>query len=116
MFENKRALKRHHLIFYLEVYDEANGDLLGHVVDITTKGVKLVSRNPIVIGKSYKMKMALPEGYFREKELAFEAKSRWSTNDINPDFYDTGFEFSDDIDIRAADVIFTLIEELGFNQ
>lgn len=41
MTEDGRTLKRRHLIFYLEVFNEDNDELLGHVVDITTKGIKL---------------------------------------------------------------------------
>ncbi len=116
MSDEERTLRRRHLIFYLEVFDVESGDLVGHVVDITTKGVKLVSREPLETGKDFKLRMALPEGYFTQKELEFEAKSLWCTNDVNPDFFDTGFEFSDTIDSQAADVILTLIEDLGFNQ
>ncbi|MCK5405314.1 MAG: PilZ domain-containing protein [Desulfobulbaceae bacterium] len=114
MAEDDRTLKRRHLIYYLEVYDEASEELLGHLVDITTSGIKIVSKKPIDMGKVFKMRMSLPDGYFKENEVHFEGKSKWSGNDINPDFYDTGFEVPNlDKDVRK--IIIKLITWLGFN-
>ena len=68
MAEEGRALNRRHLIYYfLEVNDIGSGELLGHLVDITTKGIKLVSKHPIETGKKFKLQMLLPEDYFHER-------------------------------------------------
>jgi len=114
MADDGRALKRRHLIYYLEVYDRDTSNLLGHVVDITTKGMKLVSKKPLEVGKNYNLQMLLPEDYFHERAIRFEAESLWSTNDVNPDFYDTGFKLSN-MNREASDIIVTLINQLGFN-
>ena len=114
MDEQTRNLQRRHLIFYLEVYDDATDELLGHLVDLTTKGLKLVSKNTIPDGKTYTMRMTLPEDYFEEKILRFEATSRWCTNAVNPDFYDTGFQV-DDLDKNTIDIVGKLIQALGFS-
>jgi hypothetical protein len=110
-----RILKRRHLIYYLEVYDGESDLLLGHLVDITTRGVKLVSKAPIELGKSFKLRMMLPEGYFQEKVVYIEATSKWSNNDVNPDFYDTGLEVKP-LDIRARQIIMKLVNLIGFNE
>lgn len=115
MGTENRVLKRRHLIFYLEVYDDQTGELLGHVVDVTTQGMKLVSKNPIPSAKEYRLRMALPEGYFDQPALSFEAKSLWSYNDINPDFFDTGFEIKNVMDPKTIQILAGLINQLGFN-
>ncbi|MBU0731087.1 MAG: PilZ domain-containing protein [Proteobacteria bacterium] len=115
MAEEDRGLKRRHLIFYLEVYDENTNELLGHVVDLTTRGIKLVSKLPIPVGSVHKLRMELPEGYFEEKTLHFEAKCLWSTNDVNPDFFDAGFELTKGLDRMTRDILLGLIDQLGFN-
>ena len=69
--QKQRELKRRHLFFYLEVYDVVTGELLGNLVDITTRGIKLVSKNQIPINKTYVLRMVLPEGYFTENEIPF---------------------------------------------
>ena len=109
-----RALKRRHLIYYLEVYDDETGELLGHLVDITTEGVKLVSKTFIEKDKTYRLRMQLPEGYFDETVLRFEAMSLWSSNDVNPDFFDTGFRAVWQ-DKRARGVVASLVDQFGFN-
>jgi len=112
--EEARALERRHLIYYLEVHDDATGKLLGHLVDITTEGIKLVSKGAIPKDKVFLLRMDLPVDYFDEKVLRFEAKSLWSTNDVNPDFYDTGFSVSG-MDKRAKDIVSGLVGQFGFN-
>ncbi len=109
-----RTLKRRHLIYYLEVYDDDTGKLLGHLVDITTRGIKLVSKEPIEPDRVYRMRMMLPDGYFKEKVIHFEGHAVWSGNDINPDFYDTGFDVPD-LDKEVRKIIIKLINWLGFN-
>ncbi len=110
--EETRRLQRRHLIYYLEVYDEDSGQLLGHLVDITTEGVKLISKSPIENGRTFRLRMQLPETFFAEKELRFSAKSLWSSNAVNPDFYDTGF--AAELDLRAKDIVGGLVRQFGF--
>lgn len=114
MTDETRSLKRRHLVYYLEVYDDDANELLGHLVDLTTSGLKLVSKQRIPTNRSYRLRMMLPEGYFSQKDLYFEAKSLWSSNDINPDFYDTGFS-SPKLEPVAQNIIMDLVSQLSFN-
>ncbi len=109
-----RILKRRHLIYYLEVHDGKSGSLLGHLVDLTTKGVKLVSREPIATDTELTLKMMLPDEYSEEKFVSFKAKSIWSGKDVNPDFYATGF-IAPDLSKDVKDIFKSLIDEAGFN-
>lgn len=92
---NQRKVARRHLIYYLRVFDSKTNKLVGNLVDISTRGIMLVSDNPIEINKRYHLKMVLPETIEGSKEVEFEAESRWCQNDTNQDFYDTGFELID---------------------
>ena len=47
---DNRRLKRWHLIYYLRVFEQGSMDLFGHVVDITTQGMRLVNTEPITPG------------------------------------------------------------------
>lgn len=114
MKDETRSLKRRHLVYYLEVYDDDANELLGHLVDLTTTGLKLVSKKRIPTNRNYKLRMMLPEGYFSQKDLYFEAKSMWSSNDINPDFYDTGFA-APELDPAAQNIILDLVSQISFN-
>ncbi len=114
MTDETRSLKRRHLIYYLEVYDDGANELLGHLVDLTTTGLKLVSKQRIPTNRTYRLRMMLPEGYFSQKDLYFEAQSMWSSNDINPDFYDTGFS-APKMDPTAQNIILDLVSQISFN-
>ncbi|MDG4475560.1 PilZ domain-containing protein [Thiovibrio frasassiensis] len=114
MADETRSLKRRHLVYYLEVYDDDANELLGHLVDLTTSGLKLVSKQRIPTNRNYRLRMMLPEGYFSQKDLYFEAKSMWSSNDINPDFYDTGFA-APELAPAAQDIIRDLVSQISFN-
>ncbi|MEW6427225.1 MAG: PilZ domain-containing protein [Thermodesulfobacteriota bacterium] len=109
-----RTLKRRHLIYYLEVFDEDTGRLLGHLVDITTRGIKLISKEAVPLDRVYRMRMHLPEGYFKECVVHFEGRAVWSGNDVNPDFFDTGFDVPN-LDKNVRKIIIKLINWLGFN-
>ncbi len=109
-----RIMKRRHLVYYLEVFDATTGKQVGNLVDITTRGCKLVSRNLIPKDQSMTLKIVLPDDFYSAKELVFEARSVWSSNDINPDFYDTGFEVPH-MGLEDRKVIRRLIERVGFN-
>ncbi len=43
----KRQLKRWQLVFYLRVFDFNSGDLVGHLVNVHTEGMMLISDHPI---------------------------------------------------------------------
>ncbi|MEN8140340.1 MAG: PilZ domain-containing protein [Thermodesulfobacteriota bacterium] len=114
MNQDARILKRRHLIYYLEVRDAASDEVLGNLVDITTRGCKLVSKVPIPTDQTHSLRLALPHDFYEKKDLVFEARSVWSANDINPDFFDTGFEVPR-LGVTERKAIRRLIERLGFN-
>jgi len=109
-----RHLKRRHIIYYLEVFDQTTGKLLGHLVDLTVKGMKLISKEAIDPGQTFSLRMIMPEEYCPEREVHFEATSSWCSQDINPDFYATGFHCPD-LDENTRRLFMILINQIGFN-
>jgi hypothetical protein len=109
----QRRLKRRHLIYYLRVFDAKTEQLIGHLVDITTEGVMLISESPKVTGVDYDLRMVLPTEIVGKKEINFSAQSIWCRKDINPDFYATGFRL---IDMEQEDrhTVEWLIDQFGF--
>lgn len=111
--DNKRSVPRRHLIYYLRVFDVETNSLLGNLVDISTKGMMVVSEQRVEPGKKYRLRMVLPDTVDGRKEVEFDAESRWCQNDTNEDFYDTGFElmnpqteFLDAVDRLVEDYLF----------
>lgn len=108
-----RQVERRHLVFYLRVFDGMSTDVIGHIVDISAKGVMLISDAPIAVGESFRLRMRLPSRIANKDELIFSATSRWCKQDINPDFYITGFEIFD-VEEEITKYILCLIDDFGF--
>jgi hypothetical protein len=106
----RRALKRWHLIFYLRVFDEESAAVLGHIVDISESGMMLVSDDPIPVCKDFHVWVDVPSETGPRQRIQLKVRSLWSHNDINPDFYDTGF-FIKDASADTVDKLTQLIED-----
>ena len=111
--EEKRKLKRRHLIYYLRVFDRNANMLIGHLVDITAEGLMLISEDPIDANSTFQLKMDLPQGMGNKEQLSFDARSVWHRKDINPRFYNTGFQFRKVTRNHFA-VIEQLLDDFGF--
>ena len=112
--KEQRRMKRRHLIYYLEAIDRETGKLIGFLVDITTKGIMLMSKTPIETGKIFQLRILLKTDLSEKKYLNFDAKSKWCEKSINTEIYDTGFELINK-DISDFREIEEVIDELGFN-
>ena len=62
------------------------------MVDISSGGMMLISEDPIKTGPVYELRMVLPVDIEGNREITFSAKSKWCSEDENPDFYNTGFQ------------------------
>ena len=109
----QRKHDRKYLIYYLRVFDRNTEELLGNLVDITTEGLMLISESPIETDMIFELKMDLPEEIRGSRQIVFDAQSRWCKNDVNPDFYDTGFLLSN-ISSNDISIIESLIQDFYF--
>jgi len=113
MQQEKRKLKRRHLIYYLKVKDRDTEKSIGFLVDITTQGIMLMSEFPLDVGTTYHLKVLVQSEEDETKYLFFDAKSKWCERSVNTDFYDSGLEL---INVAPDDFIQIqkIIDELGF--
>lgn len=111
--DDRRAVMRRHLIYYLRVWDKNSDKLLGHIVDINTGGFMLISEKKIELEQTFDLEIhwKSPEG--EEIKIDFKAESRWSSNDVNSAFFDTGFKLLGPTD-DVLEPIKKMIEEYGF--
>ena len=113
MQHEKRVLKRVHLIYYLRIFDLDSGINIGHLVDITTQGIMMISEEKIPTDKAYSFSMKLPEIITGRAEINFRANCLWSKKDFNPDFYVSGFKIKE-ISPEEIKIITALINSYGF--
>ena len=110
-----REVNRRYLVFYLRIYDGMSSKILGHLVDISEKGMMLISDNPIPVNENYRMRMRLPTQMKERSEIMFDATSRWCKSDANPDFFLAGFQMHD-LEQSNRDLILTLIRDFSYNE
>ncbi|MCP4753770.1 MAG: PilZ domain-containing protein [Proteobacteria bacterium] len=112
--EEKRHIKRKHLVYYLRVFDTQNDKAIGRMLDITNKGMMIFGEDRLPLNKVYSLKLVLPDTIGGKEVITFEAESLRCEKDVNPDFYNTGFKI---ISIVEDDIltIQRLIERFGFN-
>ena len=78
-----------------EVYDDKTDQELGYVVNITNEGIMITHDQSIDVNVDYHLKLVLSAEIEGKKELHFTARSRWTEEDSESDFYNTGFQFID---------------------
>lgn len=110
--EERRKIKRKYLAFFTRVFDRSSGDLIGHLADLSSEGMMVISETPIHIEIDFDLQMDLAGPYFEKEHLDFSAQSVWCLPDINPNFWNTGFRITSitDEDIRILERI---IEDFG---
>ena len=91
----KRKTERPGLKVYLQVVDRETDRILGYAVDVTDKGFMLTSEQAIDTGLTFQLRLKLSAEIEGIKELDFTAVSRWSDQDPDTDFFNTGFQFID---------------------
>lgn len=108
----QRSFSRHHLIYYLRVFDGISNRVIGHIVDISPHGLMLITDEPIAIQEEFRMRMRFPGTGSEQEELLFNAVCKWCREDENPEFYIAGFQI-EDLPDPATNFIQGLIAEFG---
>lgn len=111
----KRRLQRRYLFRYLNVFDRNTDELFGLLSDITIEGCMLLCESDIKINNIFNLKLEFPPEIAEPREINFDAESRWSNADINPNYTSAGFQFQN-ISQAGKDAINLLISELGFEK
>ena len=88
--EGRRA-QRSHLIYYLPVFEQDSGELVGYLADLTTEGLMVISDRKVAAGRTFRLRMDLPKKMKGTRQVLFKARAMWCKPDANPDFYNTGF-------------------------
>ena len=89
----RRKVKRPYLMYYTNVYDAQ--ELLGRLVDLTPQGAMVISEKPVPVDQVKQLRLELSDDFSERRFLEFSARSLWCKPDIDPQFYDTGFELLD---------------------
>jgi c-di-GMP-binding flagellar brake protein YcgR len=111
--QDRRIQERRNLIYYLQVVEKGTNRLLGRLVDITADGMMMIADHQLAPLAIFQLRLQLPQEGFEQEFLDLEARSLWCRPDVNPNFFDTGFEFFNLTD-RDRRIIQGLVAIYGF--
>lgn len=112
--QERRKSKRRFIMYYTRVFDRSTGAVLGYLIDLSPQGAMVVSEEPFVAHKLYRLRMDVPEEFEIRACLDFEAVCVWSRTDTaDPRFYESGLHLQE---VPGEDValIERIIQEYGF--
>lgn len=112
--KDRRTAERHNLIMYLRVHDQETDELVGHVVDVSTGGMMLVTDAPFQPKTEHKLRVVLPyTEQDEERTLDIDAECRWCGPDANDDYFDAGFRFTEP-NAKLREMITDVVDDVGF--
>jgi len=89
----KRKHRRVNLLYYLKVFDLTTGKHLGHLVEISSGGFKMLSKAPVNPGQELHCRIELPETVCGHDTFTAKLHCCWRQKDLNPDYFAAGFKF-----------------------
>ncbi len=107
-----RQTDRISLVYYLKVFDGLGNKILGHVVNISDKGLQLLCDDAVEPNEDYRLRLRLPPFMQESQELVFRGTSRWCREDESSGYYLVGFQLRD-LEPRTKKIFKRLMTELG---
>ena len=112
---DQRLADRSSLVFYLRVFDGLSNKILGHLIDISERGVLLATDEPVEPNENHRLRIRLPACIRDRHELLLKGTSRWCRQDLEQDTYLAGFQVYD-VDDNSRKVVQRLIDDLGYQE
>ena len=114
--QERRKISRKYLAIYSRVFDRASGQVLGYLSDLTGEGAMIISDASMVDNRDISLRFDLPDpNLFSVDHLNMEAHIRWCRPDIDPAFYNIGFEFKE-MSPEQAKIIDEMISAYEFRR
>jgi hypothetical protein len=114
--QERRTLERKYLAIYSRVFDRLTGRVLGYLADLSQKGAMIISDDPMPENTNISLRFDLPDPpLFSTDHLNMEARVAWSKPDIDPAFYNIGFEFLS-VNERESHIIEEMVEAYEFRR
>jgi hypothetical protein len=114
--QERRKLERKYLAIYSRVFDRNSGRVLGYLADLSQNGSMIISDDPLPENTLISLRYDLPDPpLFSTDHLNMEARVAWCKPDIDPAFYNIGFEFSS-VSEKESRIIDEMVEAYEFRR
>ena len=92
--QDRRKLPRKDLMSYSQVFDLAQGKLIGYLGDLNLIGAMVIGDESLKVEEKLTISIQLPElPRISATRLALPVRVVWCHQDISPEYYNIGLEF-----------------------
>lgn len=88
---SERRIERHHLPYYLKVFNRFTDKPMGYIGNLSLEGLMLISPYPMLVNGRFDMRLKLPGQEGQLHVIDFQATCHWSREDVTPGSFDSGF-------------------------
>jgi hypothetical protein len=113
--QERRKYPRKDLLLFANVYNSDSDKIIGTLLNITLEGAMVLTESKIDKDRVMELHIKLPDNFVKKNELVFTANSRWCAPDLNPEYYDVGYQFANGCD-EDCQIIQAIIEKYGFKE
>lgn len=114
--EERRSLERKYLIVYSRVFERNMGKMLGYLGDLSLSGAMIISEQAQTVNSVLPLRFDLPDMHiFSADHLDISARVAHCDPDINPAFYNIGFEFLD-VEPEQKEIIKRMMDAYEFRR
>ena len=90
---DSRFFRRRSIAIHFRVFDDATGNFIGRIGDISEGGILVYGPSRLKLRKLYRLRVDLPEADGNREAVTLDAKTMWSGVDVNPEVFCSGFRF-----------------------
>ena len=90
--EQVRISNRSRVISFVKIISDSSKTECGRVIDISSKGMRVRSKNPFRTDRPFHFSMLMPNINFREKVIRFDASVIWSDDSAVDGYYEAGLQ------------------------
>jgi len=108
----RRTVPRKKFPLYMRVLDDDTQETLGHMVEVSTAGLKLETATALPIERDYYLRVELTPELADRPFIIFIARTKWCKVGIMPNLFQCGFQI---VEIMPDDkeVFINLLEKYG---
>jgi len=109
--EKVERAPRKHLIYFVKVSSSNGETFTGRLVNISSNGLKMITKEKLFLGDTYRLEISLPEKTDESKHIVCMGKTVWYTHSTSRDHFSAGFEIFEIDDINKS-LLNELMKEL----
>ena len=114
--QDRRKLPRKDLMSYSQVFDLAQGKLIGYLGDLNLIGAMVISDESLKVEEKMNISIQLPElPRINATRLVLPVRVAWCNQDVSPEYFNIGLEFELVTD-EQKDIIGAVLENYEFRR